>query len=254
MPTADSDKRVQLWSYGGGTQSVAIAALIVSGRLAPPDAVVISDTEREKSSTWDYLRETVGPALARIGLRVHRIQKRQYEEDDLVDDNGHTLMPVWRPGGLARLPGYCSDRWKRRPIQRWARDHGYTAVRSWIGYSFDERRRMRAPTTRWWHEWYPLIDLAIPRSTCVRIVEEAGWPSPPTSCCWMCPHMSNARWRVVRESPDWEKAVALDESLRRDTDPLIFVHRSGTPLATADLGSADDVAQLVDCDSGQCFL
>ncbi len=46
--------RTQLWSSGGGVQSAAIAALIVQGRIAPPDLAIIVDTEREQSTTWDY--------------------------------------------------------------------------------------------------------------------------------------------------------------------------------------------------------
>lgn len=62
--------RTELWSYGGGTQSAAIAALIVAGRLPRPDAVVIADTERERSTTWRYLEEVVAPTLRRIDLDV----------------------------------------------------------------------------------------------------------------------------------------------------------------------------------------
>jgi hypothetical protein len=36
-----------VWSCGGGTQSAAIAALIVSGQMPVPDLSVIVDTERE---------------------------------------------------------------------------------------------------------------------------------------------------------------------------------------------------------------
>ena len=60
----------QIWSYGGGTQSAAIAALIVSGKLPVPDVAVIADTGREVSSTWDYLRDVVQPALP---FQVHII-------------------------------------------------------------------------------------------------------------------------------------------------------------------------------------
>jgi hypothetical protein len=37
-----------LWSCGGGTQSAAIAALIVRGDIRKPDLAVIVDTERER--------------------------------------------------------------------------------------------------------------------------------------------------------------------------------------------------------------
>jgi hypothetical protein len=43
---------IEVFSSGGGTQSAAIAALIVQGRLPKPDFVVIADTDYECSSTW----------------------------------------------------------------------------------------------------------------------------------------------------------------------------------------------------------
>jgi 3'-phosphoadenosine 5'-phosphosulfate sulfotransferase (PAPS reductase)/FAD synthetase len=55
--------RTQIWSSGGGVQSCAIAALIVRGVLQKPAYAVIIDTEREMSSTWEYMREVISPAL-----------------------------------------------------------------------------------------------------------------------------------------------------------------------------------------------
>lgn len=60
--------RANVWSYGGGTQSVAIAALIIQGRLPKPDYAVIADTGMEKQSTWDYMDNVTNPALKSIGL------------------------------------------------------------------------------------------------------------------------------------------------------------------------------------------
>jgi hypothetical protein len=41
-----------VWSFGGGVQSVAIAALVTLERLPMPDLIVIADTGREVGSTW----------------------------------------------------------------------------------------------------------------------------------------------------------------------------------------------------------
>jgi hypothetical protein len=47
MPDLLPAARRRLWSSGGGTQSTAIAVLILQGRLPKPDLAVIVDTERE---------------------------------------------------------------------------------------------------------------------------------------------------------------------------------------------------------------
>ena len=36
-----------IWNYGGGAQSCAIAVLILQGRLPKPDFAVIADTGRK---------------------------------------------------------------------------------------------------------------------------------------------------------------------------------------------------------------
>ena len=65
--------RVTVWSSGGGTQSAAIAALIVRGDLERPDLAAIVDTGYEASSTWAYHYKVILPALAGVGVHMHRI-------------------------------------------------------------------------------------------------------------------------------------------------------------------------------------
>lgn len=59
-------KTHEVWKYGGGTQSVAIAALILQGKLPRPEIAIIADTGKERSSTWQYMDEIVAPKLATI--------------------------------------------------------------------------------------------------------------------------------------------------------------------------------------------
>lgn len=44
----------EVFSSGGGTQSAAIAALIIQERLPRPDFAAIVDTEREHPAVWEY--------------------------------------------------------------------------------------------------------------------------------------------------------------------------------------------------------
>jgi 3'-phosphoadenosine 5'-phosphosulfate sulfotransferase (PAPS reductase)/FAD synthetase len=55
--------RAQVWSYGGGRQSVALAVLVRDGKLPRPDLIVFADTGREDSATMDYHRKHVAPFL-----------------------------------------------------------------------------------------------------------------------------------------------------------------------------------------------
>ena len=243
-----------IWSCGGGTQSAAIAALIVAGRLPRPDLAVIVDTEREKSATWEYFAGTIAPALDRIGLHVYRVPKSRYATVDLYAKNGDLLLPAFTSGG-GRLKGFCSAEWKLRVVKRWARAMQVHTCTCWIGFSLDEFERMKDDPDRWFRRTYPLIDARIKRDECQRIIAAAGWPPAPRSACWMCPHMTNREWRDLRDQApaDFAQAIAIDEAIRR-RDPDVFLHRSGTPLASADLGASDGQQQILGCDSGNCFV
>lgn len=247
-------ERTTIWSCGGGTQSAAIAALIVAGRLPKPDLAVISDTEREKTKTWEYFETTLRPALAAVGVDLQRVPKSQFATVDLYALNGDLLLPVYT-ATKGRLSGFCSNEWKRRVVQRWARAQGVKQAESWIGYSLDEQKRATAQQDKWWKPRYPLIDMRLRRGDCVRIVQEIGWPDPPRSACWMCPHMSNAEWRDLRDdgTGDFQKAIVIDRLIREE-DADVFLHRSGKPLDEADFGVEDLQGDLFGCDTGHCFV
>jgi hypothetical protein len=89
----------------------------------------------------------------------------------------------------------------------------------------------------------------------VTAVTDLGWPDPPRSACWMCPHMTNVEWRHLRDTApdDFQKAVRLDVLIRED-DPDVYVHRSGTPLASADLDDDRSGQLTLGCDGGNCFV
>lgn len=80
---------LEVWSCGGGTQSAAIAALIVTGKLPKPDLAVIVDTEREKETTWRYYTNVLRPELWKLGVMLHRSCK-PLEQVDLTEKQ-HTL-------------------------------------------------------------------------------------------------------------------------------------------------------------------
>lgn len=240
------EQRIQFWSCGGGTQSAAIAAAI-DGGLPRPDLIAIADTERERSSVWDYLDQVVSPALKKIGLKIERVKRSDFAKEDLWEDWGgaepQMLMPVFisnPDGSTGRLKTYCSSRWKRRVIMRWLRSQGVKECDAWYGITLDEVRRVRASTERWYQHRYPLIfDLPMRRNEAIRLVEKFGWPTPPRSACWMCPNREDAEWMDMKKNypSDFASAVALEKEmqLRR---PDFFLHRSLQPLDIVDFEKA----------------
>lgn len=242
-----------VWSYGGGTQSAAIAALIARGDLPVPDLAVIADTGREVATTWTYLSDVVAPALAGRGLAVNVIDHADARVD-LYGSDGHTLLiPAFTTrNGRGRLPTYCSSEWKRDTVRRWLRQHGVTDCDVWLGISTDEAHRMKPSGLAWYRHEYPLIDARLSRAGCVALVESLGWPTPPKSRCWMCPHQGERSWLALAATDDWPKAVALDRYIRTK-DPDVFVHSRCEPLPAAVQYAAQQPDLFDACDSGYCW-
>lgn len=259
--------RTQIWNSGGGMQSSAIAALIVQGKLPKPDLAVIADTGRERSSTWDYLETWVAPALASVGVTIHRVLKENYTTKDLYGGaDGETLLiPAFtdQSGEVGKLSTYCSAEWKRDVVRRWAtKEFGVTAVTNWIGYSIDEiGRAKKAQDSKKnrgkWRVDFPLIRLGINRGDCEVIVRRMGWPTPPRSSCWMCPNMHQNEWQDVRaDERDWVKVIQFDRDLRAK-DPHAWLTGDALPIDEVDFSDANEVLFGRDaggCDSGFCFV
>ena len=251
-----------VWSCGGGTQSAAIAALIVRGDLPDPDVAVIADTGREASATWRYFDRVLKPELAAIGVDLVRLPHSYagigWNTVDLWggEDKKTVLMPMFttQKGTVGQASKYCSNEWKSRPVDRYIRSLGLTEGSIWIGFSIDEFQRMRAhdPKARWNHA-YPLVERRMSRGDCVAAVERMGWPTPPRSACWMCPYRSDAEWLHLKDTDpgDFEAAVELERIIQM-TDPKLHFHRSGRRLAEADFNE-DQIDMLDECASGMCF-
>lgn len=253
--------RTQIYSSGGGVQSTAIAALIVRGDLPPPDLAVIVDTEREKSTTWQYLDAVTKPELLSVGVEINRVAKSKYATYDLLTC-GKLAIPAFTSinGEPGKLPTYCSAQWKRRVLQRWAtKKHGVKKVQMWMGFSTDEierAARMISDKPGKWGVRFPLLELGLSRSDCLAIVKEMGWPVPPRSSCWMCPNMHMAEWRQVRESLDWPAVVAFDKEIRTH-DPHAWLTDQCVPVEKADFSVANELMwgdSGAECESGMCFI
>lgn len=249
-------KLTEIWNCGGGTQSCAIAALIVQGKLPKPYMGVIADTGREKKSTWDYFDNVLQPALNSVGVPLWRVSKEKYATVDLWSTNGeHLLIPAFtsETEGGGKLSNFCSHEWKTRVVERFLRNWGIKETRKWIGFSIDEMRRWikmeNNPLIR-----LPLVkDFPVTRAGAIKIVEDMGWPTPPRSACWNCPNQHDSEWMETKQNrPDeFAAAVALEKEVQKD-DPEVWLHRSMIPLDQVIFDPTKKKERA--CDSGSCFV
>lgn len=251
----------QVFSSGGGTQSCAISALIIQGRLPKPDVAVIVDTTREKSSTWAYAEAYTMPALASVGVELHRICRDDFAKEDVWDQQGkHLLIPAFTSQGenIGKLSGYCSDKWKRRVRDRWLRSRGIKSACIWIGYSLDEPRRwtrmMASDEYAAGKLRLPLIhDVPMRREQSIALCESMGWPTPPRSACSMCPNQSDDEWRDLKKNypAEFQRAVELEREIQK-RDPFAWLHKSCQPLDTVVFSDPEPDSRP--CESGGCFI
>lgn len=258
------DDRKIVWSSGGGTQSSAIAVLILKGLLPRPDVAVIADTGRETQDTWDYLDNVINPALAKIDFKIQRlpVEARTGGLDadglpTLWNGEGTLLIPAYEKG-MPKLSAYCSSHWKREVVKRWAIKEGFVPATNWVGMSTDEMSRVATPRALNWLLDYPLI-FKVPRSRegCINEIQQFGWPPAPKSSCYICPNRRNPQWRNLRDNRPGEFAQACEEDRKlRLVHPGLYLHESCVPLAEADLGKEGDGATQATfgCNSGDCFV
>jgi len=258
-------KRLQLWSCGLGRQSVLMLGLIKRGDLPRPDHVCTVDTNRERSSSWQYLEQVFRPELAAMGIPFTVIDRAKYATNDLYAgaDGDTLLIPAFTTesefGGEGKYPEYCSWKWKREVVMRWADEQpGWKqrGVTCWLGITTEEKHRRHGTRKLWFAPSFPLLDVCPSHvSRAYELAEEFGWPEPPRSCCWMCPNMHNREWRDERDNwpDDFAKACDLDDEIRK-VDPHAFVHSSRVPLRMADLGKPDAPGLFGGgCSSGMCY-
>lgn len=242
-------------SYGGGKQTVALITLILEGKLPKPDLIVMADTSREVSTTWDYLEKIVQPALAEIGLKVE-IAGHNYSKVDLYKGD-KVLIPAFTNSNNkhGKLPTYCSSEWKQRVIRRWMRDQGVTQTDLWLGISTDEAERMKINDVKWCKHVYPLIEIIpMSRLQCEMQIQQFGWEVPHKSRCWMCPNQSPEAWRNMKllNDGDFDKAILLEKEMR-EKDSTMFLHTKLIPLEVA-VEIDNEKSDLFDgCDSGYCW-
>lgn len=270
MGGAKQGGMTEIFSHGGGTQSAAITALIVQGKLPKPDFVCIVDTERERKTTWEYLDAVIRPALRSVGLEVHRIRNAEWASIpdhglNWMSHNMNTLiLPVFtnQTGDVGKFSGFCSMRWKVETQNRYVREALGVPTkqqRCWVGFSLDESRRavrmMNGEDYKAGLIYFPLIHgVPLRRQAAIAVVERMGWPTPPRSACWMCPNQSDHEWRDLKaNSPDeFAAACALEKEVQK-VDPFAWFHESCIPLSEVDFSEPPDLFGDRACSSGGCF-
>lgn len=205
-----------LVAYGAGTNSTAML-VEMQRREMRPDAIVFADTGGEEPRTYAYL-DTVRAWLERAGFPPITVVRRQHDNQETLEAN------CLRFGKLPSVAyGYktCSQEYKRRPQERWARTWP-AALDAWaaglpvikaLGYDADEPyRRDRIEDSAKYRHIFPLIDADMGRHECRAMILSAGLPLPGKSSCFFCPNRRPSEVLALhRRSPDLSaRAIAIE--------------------------------------------
>lgn len=241
----------RILSLGAGVQSTCVALLAKHGEIPQVDAAIFADTGWEPQVVYRHLEwlETG----ADLPFPVYRVEAVNLRESVIQASRGES-------GGVVAIPYHidgggigarqCTHRSKLVPLYRKARELAglhpgqrtpgdAPVVEFLIGISTDEAHRAKDSRDAWSHNSWPLLDLGMSRSDCLRWIAEHGYPTPPRSSCIGCPFHSDAYWRALRDhSPaEFGDAVQVDEAMRAcggmaGMRRLQFMHKSRRPLGS----------------------
>lgn len=246
---------LRVLSLGAGVQSTTMALMAAHGEIGPmPDCAIFADTGEEPGAVYDHLHWLMSGNV--LPFPVHIIRTGPLG-DRLFDDN-EARIPVFTDKGMRRRQ--CTKNYKLMPIRREIRrllgkgPRDYIApgaVENWVGISTDEVIRVTPSRVKFITRRDPLIEMRMSRWDCTNWLADHGYPTPPKSSCVFCPYKKNSQWAALRDhdAAGWARATEIDERLRSPAGLAMFkaptfLHRSGVPLAQADLSRIEKQINL----------
>lgn len=255
---------MNVFSFGGGVQSVACLILSAQGKI-DCDTFVFANVgdDSEHPATLDYFRNVAIPyaRLRHIELLEVRRQKRDGSFPTIYQtmlSNQRAPIPVYLSNG-APAKRACTVDYKIRVIEKWCKRNGATKENPYnmlLGISFDEWKRMRTSQSLYMKNVYPLVAMRLSRTDCIDIIIGEGLSIPHKSACWFCPYHSSDAWLELRsEEPElFEKACQMEALKNKQLHALnkssVWLTRKRIPLASA----IEDVIPDEMCDGGYCGL
>jgi 3'-phosphoadenosine 5'-phosphosulfate sulfotransferase (PAPS reductase)/FAD synthetase len=221
-----------VFSFGAGTQSTAIMALIkhepqrlidTIGHI--PNYAIFADTgaeSRDSLINFEFWRKESAIPLYRV---------KNWKRNAL---NNYRDVPVYMYTG-GSSPRQCTSVWKIQPIYKAVRKlypnkRLKNPVAMWLGISCDEITRMKESYQKSIENVFPLIELGLDRQDCYSILNKYGYKAVK-SACYMCPYQVK-RWH---ENPELDKAIAYEKEIQRLAlyREIPYLHPSCLPLEDA---------------------
>lgn len=248
-------KKINVLSLGGGVQSSTLIYLSHAGLIPQFDKIYFADTGDEPKAVYEHLEYL--HTLADIEV-VKIASGKSISEHLFEDDMKFFNMPLYivdTDGTVSTMRRQCTREFKITPIDVALRSWlvgiglGYTdklgrnyvkrgySVNFHMGISWDEQRRVSDARVKWKVHKYPLIELELSRTDCIRFARKHGYKVPPKSSCIFCPYHTDSYWKTLTAN-ELERACQIDDYIRtpefkaktRTLRGDVYVHSSCRPL------------------------
>jgi 3'-phosphoadenosine 5'-phosphosulfate sulfotransferase (PAPS reductase)/FAD synthetase len=282
---------VHVLNLGAGVQSTTLYLLSMEGRIQQFDCAIFADTQDETAATYKHLEwlKTLGgaPILIRTRgcLSADLAQRKNSTGQRFASIPAFTAAIEGKSKNKGQIRRQCTKEYKievierairrevlglqpRRPVPRGVTIHQY------IGISWDERSRAadilfkrfhkKGKPRRGWVAHFPLLDLngemAIgwTRDYCETVYLPARVPHiVPRSACKQCPFHSDREWIALKQQPEWDDIVQIDQRLReagrivnRNLDQKLYLHGSCKPIDQVVFQDENQLGFALECEGG----
>ena len=253
---------MRVFSNGGGVQSTAALILSAQGKINFETHLFSNvGDDSENPDTLVYVEQVLKPYALKHGIEFHELKRTTNNGETLYQrllrEDRSIVIPVRMPNGA---PGTrnCTKSFKITVIRKWLGKGSHIIG---IGISLDEFQRMRTDSGfKNIVNEYPLVDLRLSRSDCLKLIHNEGLPQPPKSSCWFCPFHNRNNWQELRRTkPElFEKAVRLEEILNQKRAALsrspVFLTSTARPLEAVIPDQPLLFAGEEICESGYCMV
>jgi len=248
-----SKDRYTILSFGGGVQSTALVILASQGKL-DIDAVVFCDTGFEQTSTFQFLELYTKPLLDSIGIPFYIAKTQFYAKQNFGDLH---LPPFFSyksndPTSIARMPSFCSYKWKKNVFERFIRvKFNLKRYKIILGFSIDEAERAKnLNSIEKYLYTFPLLDLKLSRNDCIDLIAKQFGVVPSHSSCYFCPNHTRKEWREILNGDDREKVIKFDNELRSTN---YFLTHECVPIMEVDFHDKNESFYSRQC-VNSCYL
>lgn len=250
---------MRILNLGAGVQSTTLALMAEVGEIEKFDYAIFADVQAEPKAVYKHLEwlkdqlsypvlvRTRGNLFENLKKGVNADGKRFCSIPAFIGTYGNKI-------GITRRQ--CTSEYKIKVVEetikrdilnlpKYGRIPKGLHVTQVLGLSYDEPRRVYKVQANHGHKenWtvsFPLFDLEMTRSDCVKWLDSYGIPHvTPRSACTFCPYHSDSDWaRMKKEDPEsFQQAVEVDRILRDPSSRCnqgireqMWLHKSCKPL------------------------